>query len=183
MEQATLASVLMDEKDMQRALKRISHQIVESQHGCEGLVLLGIYRRGVPLAQRIAEYIEQNEGVRVPVGKLDITRHRDDLDTLQHLAESISRSEVPCDLTGAHVVLVDDVFYTGRTIRAAMDAVMERGRAATIQLAVLIDRGHRELPIRADFVGKNVPSAYNEKVKVRVMEIDGKNCVELLRLQ
>jgi pyrimidine operon attenuation protein/uracil phosphoribosyltransferase len=118
MEQANLTSILMDEKDMQRALKRISHQIVESQHGCDGLVLMGIYRRGVPLAQRIAEYIEQNEGVQVPVGKLDITRHRDDLDTVQHLAESISRSEVPCDLTGAHVVLVDDVFTTGATARA-----------------------------------------------------------------
>ncbi len=173
-------SELMNAADMRRALKRISHQIIEHNHGAENVVLLGIRRRGVPLARTLAKNISDIEGIDVPVGELDITLYRDDLSEL-HPDPVISGSLVPFDINGMHVVLVDDVLYTGRTARAALDATSACGRAASIQLAVLIDRGHRELPIRADYVGKNVPTSKSELVAVRVPEIDdGQECVCIL---
>ena len=173
-------SELMNAADMRRALKRISHQIIEHNHGAEKVVLLGIRRRGVPLARTLARNISDIEGIDVPVGELDITLYRDDLSEI-HPDPVISESFVPFDINGMNVVLVDDVLYTGRTARAALDATSACGRAASIQLAVLIDRGHRELPIRADYVGKNVPTSKSELVAVRVPEIDnGQECVCIL---
>ena len=170
----------MNAADMQRALKRISHQIIEHNHGAEKVVLLGIRRRGVPLARTLARNISDIEGIDVPVGELDITLYRDDLSEI-HPDPVISESFVPFDINGMNVVLVDDVLYTGRTARAALDATSACGRAASIQLAVLIDRGHRELPIRADYVGKNVPTSKSELVAVKVPEIDdGQECVCIL---
>lgn len=170
----------MNAADMRRALKRISHQIIEHNHGAEKVVLLGIRRRGVPLARTLARNISDIEGIDVPVGELDITLYRDDLSEI-HPDPVISESFVPFDINGMNVVLVDDVLYTGRTARAALDATSACGRAASIQLAVLIDRGHRELPIRADYVGKNVPTSKSELVAVKVPEIDdGKECVCIL---
>ena len=164
---------------MRRALKRISHQILEHNQGAENLVLLGIKSRGVPLAHTLASNILAIEGVEVPVGELDITLHRDDIDKNSQEAPAESSSKVPCDLTGKTVILVDDVMYTGRTVRAALDATSGFGRAACIQLAVLVDRGHRELPIRADYVGKNVPTSRTEHIGVQVEEMDGVQCVKL----
>lgn len=170
----------MNAADMRRALKRISHQIIEHNHGAEKVVLLGIRRRGVPLARTLARNISDIEGIDVPVGELDITLYRDDLSEI-HPDPVISESFVPFDINGMNVVLVDDVLYTGRTARAALDATSACGRAASIQLAVLIDRGHRELPIRADYVGKNVPTSKSELVAVKVPEIDdGQECVCIL---
>ncbi len=163
---------LMDAVAMDRALTRISHEIIEHNRGVRNVVLLGIQRRGVPLAERLAEKLRQFEGEAVPVGVLDITFYRDDLSLLDE-HPVIKGTDVPFLITGMHVVLVDDVLYTGRTARAAMDAVMDLGRASTIQFAVLVDRGHRELPIRADYVGKNVPTSRTEVVGVHVTEIDG----------
>lgn len=174
-------SELLSAADMQRALKRISHQIIEHNHGAENIVLLGIRRRGVPLAHTLADNINAIEGIQVPVGELDITLYRDDLSEI-HPDPVVSGSNVPFDITGKDVVLVDDVLYTGRTARAALDATSACGRASTIQLAVLIDRGHRELPIRADYVGKNVPTSKTELIAVKVPEIDnGEECVCLLK--
>ena len=173
-------ATLMNAEDMGRALKRMSHQIIEHNHGAEDVVLLGIRRRGVPLAKTLAANIESIEGVQVPVGELDITLYRDDLTEIQP-DPIIHQSHVPFDITGKIVVLVDDVLFTGRTARAALDATSACGRASSIQLAVLIDRGHRELPIRADYVGKNVPTSKTELVAVRVPEIDaGESSVSLL---
>lgn len=163
---------LMDAVAMDRALTRISHEIIEHNRGVRNVVLLGIQRRGVPLAERLAEKLRQFEGETVPVGVLDITFYRDDLSLLDE-HPVIKGTDVPFLITGMQVVLVDDVLYTGRTARAAMDAVMDLGRASTIQFAVLVDRGHRELPIRADYVGKNVPTSRSEVVGVHVTEIDG----------
>ncbi len=163
---------IMDESAMARALVRISHEIVERNSGTEGLVLVGIHRRGVPLAERIARQIERIEGVEIPCGNLDITLYRDDL-TLRHDRPLVGSTYVPVDIAGKIVVLVDDVLYTGRTIRAAMDALMDLGRPGAIQLVALVDRGHRELPIRPDFVGKNVPTSRDELVEVQLREIDG----------
>lgn len=174
-------SELMNAADMQRALKRIAHQIIEHNHGAEQIVLLGIRRRGVPLAHALAENIKAIEGVSVPVGELDITLYRDDLSEIQS-DPVVSGSDVTFGINGMDVVLVDDVLYTGRTARAALDATSACGRAASIQLAVLIDRGHRELPIRADYVGKNVPTSKSELIAVKVPEIDdGEECVCLLK--
>ena len=156
---------IMAGEDVRRATIRISHEIVEKQAGTEGLVLVGIQRRGVPLAHRIAEAIREHEGVDVPVGALDITFYRDDL-SLVAQQPVVKGTAIPFDLNGRTVVLVDDVLYTGRTIRAAMDALIDFGRPQAIRLAVLVDRGHRELPIRADHVGKNVPTSREEVVKV-----------------
>ncbi|MGI5884993.1 MAG: bifunctional pyr operon transcriptional regulator/uracil phosphoribosyltransferase PyrR [Candidatus Spyradocola sp.] len=169
---------IMDEVAMSRAIKRIAHEIIERNKGTENLMLIGIQRRGVPLAQRIGALIAQEEGTELPVGTLDITFYRDDLSLLDEHPQ-VKGTDVPANVNDQNVVLVDDVLYTGRTARAAMDAVMDMGRAKTIQLAVLIDRGHRELPIRADYVGKNVPTSHLEMIAVSVNEIDGKESVEL----
>ena len=173
-----LKADLMSSEDMKRALKRMSHQILERNHGAENLVFLGIKRRGVPLAERLSSNINAIEGVEVPVGELDITLYRDDLSLISE-EPVVNSSHVPFDVTGKTVVLVDDVIYTGRTARAALDATSSLGRAARIQLAVLVDRGHRELPIRADYVGKNVPTSGNELIAVQVEEIDGTEGVKL----
>lgn len=158
-------TTIMDEDGIRRALVRISHEIVEKNKGVDHVALVGIRTRGVPLAERIAAEISKIEGVRVPVGSLDITLYRDDLTTMGY-SPVIHGTEIDFDLTGKHIILVDDVLYTGRTIRAALDALIDLGRPETIQLAVLIDRGHRELPIRADYAGKNVPTARRETVEV-----------------
>ena len=171
-------TVLMDSEGIRRALTRISHEIVEKNKGVENLIIVGIRTRGVPIAERIADCIARIEGTRPPVGVLDITLYRDDLSTLSY-QPIVHPTELPVDITGKTVVLVDDVLYTGRTVRAAMEAIMDRGRASKIRLAVLIDRGHRELPIRPDFVGKNVPTAKTERIGVQVEEIDGTEGVKL----
>ena len=173
-----LKATLMTSEEMSRALKRISHQILENNQGADNIVFLGIRRRGVPLAKVLAGNIRTIEGREVPVGDLDITLYRDDLSEICP-DPVISGSDIPFDINGKDVILVDDVLYTGRTARAALDATSKYGRAATIQLAVLIDRGHRELPISADYVGKNVPTSKSETVAVHVMEIDGEENVEL----
>lgn len=173
-----LKATLMTSEEMTRALKRISHQILEKNQGADNIVFLGIRRRGVPLAKVLAGNVRTIEGREVPVGDLDITLYRDDLSEICP-DPVISGSDIPFDINGKDVILVDDVLYTGRTARAALDATSKYGRAATIQLAVLIDRGHRELPIRADYVGKNVPTSKSETVAVHVMEIDGEENVEL----
>ncbi|WP_026767856.1 bifunctional pyr operon transcriptional regulator/uracil phosphoribosyltransferase PyrR [Selenomonas ruminantium] len=164
-------TVLMDTEGIRRALTRIAHEIVEKNKGVDNVVLVGIRTRGVPIAERLAENIEKIEGKKPPVGVLDITLYRDDLSTLAY-QPIVRPTELPVDITGKIVVLVDDVLYTGRTIRAALDAVIDNGRPKTIQLAVLVDRGHRELPIRADFVGKNVPTSSKEVVSVQLQATD-----------
>jgi pyrimidine operon attenuation protein/uracil phosphoribosyltransferase len=171
---------IMTGDEIRRAIVRISHEIVEKQAGTQGLALVGIQRRGVPLAQRVADAIEEHEGVRLPVGALDITFYRDDL-SLVAQQPIVKGTDLPFDLNGTTVVLVDDVLYTGRTIRAAMDALIDFGRPRAIRLAVLIDRGHRELPIRADHVGKNVPTSREEIVHVRVAEVDAEDEVTIVR--
>ncbi len=167
---------IMTADEIRRATIRISHEIVEKQAGTAGLVLIGIQRRGVPLAHRIADSIFEHEGVRLPVGALDITFYRDDL-SLVAQQPIVKGTDLPFDLNGATIVLVDDVLYTGRTIRAAMDALVDFGRPQAIRLAVLVDRGHRELPIRADHVGKNVPTSREELVRVHLEETDGEDGV------
>ena len=167
---------IMDEKAMNRALTRIAHEIIEKNKGISNVVLVGIQRRGVPLAQRLADRIREYENTDVPVGILDITLYRDDLSTLAE-QPVLNSTDIPFDINGKVVVMVDDVLYTGRTARAAMDALIDMGRPTAIQFAVLIDRGHRELPIRADYVGKNVPTSKNEVVNVQVIEFDHYNRV------
>jgi pyrimidine operon attenuation protein / uracil phosphoribosyltransferase len=169
---------IMTADEIRRAVIRISHEIVEKQAGTAGLVLVGIQRRGVPLAHRLASAIADHEGPTLPVGALDITFYRDDLSRLGQ-SPLLKGTDVPFEIEGATVVLVDDVLYTGRTVRAAMDALREFGRPRAVRLAVLVDRGHRELPIRADHVGKNVPTSREEIVKVRVSEIDGEDAVDI----
>ena len=164
-------TVLMDSEGIRRALTRIAHEIVEKNKGVDNVVLVGIRTRGVPIAARLAENIEKIEGKKPPVGVLDITLYRDDLSTLAY-QPIVRPTELPVDITGKIVVLVDDVLYTGRTIRAALDAIIDNGRPKTIQLAVLVDRGHRELPIRADFVGKNVPTSSKEVISVQLQATD-----------
>ena len=164
--------VLMSATEMRRALTRIAHEVVERNHGCENLVVVGVYTRGVTLAKRIAAAIKGIEGVEVPVGALDIGLYRDDLPHLG-LPPKLRPSDIPADIAGKRVVLVDDVLYTGRSIRAAMDALIDFGRPEYVQLAVLVDRGHRELPIRPDYVGKNLPTSRQEEVEVRLKEVDG----------
>src|SRR6187455_215341 len=162
----------MTSDEIRRALVRIGHEIVEKHGGTERLALVGIERRGVPLAERVAEAIAASTGARLPVGSLDITFYRDDLTTLDR-GPQLKGQDLPFDPAATTIVIVDDVLYTGRTIRAAMDALVDRGRPAAVRLAVLVDRGHRELPIRADHVGKNVPTSREETVRVHVAEIDG----------
>jgi pyrimidine operon attenuation protein/uracil phosphoribosyltransferase len=176
---------LLDAEAMRRALTRIAHEILERNGGAEGLVLIGVRTRGGPLARRIAELIEQFEGAQVPVGELDVTPFRDDrpqavASRQSPAAGNEEEGRLDLEVQGQKVVLVDDVFYTGRTVRAAIDGIMEKGRPAVIQLAVLVDRGHRELPIRADYVGKNVPTSHTERIQVRLVETDGKDEVLLV---
>jgi pyrimidine operon attenuation protein/uracil phosphoribosyltransferase len=161
----------MNQDDMRRVIRRMSHEIVERNRGAEGLMLVGLQRRGVPIAQRLAAAISEFEKVDVPVGALDINLYRDDLTSRPQ--PLVRPTELPISVEGLVVVLVDDVFYTGRTTRAALNALMDLGRPRQVQLAVMVDRGHRELPIRADYVGKNVPTALNEEIQVRVTEFDG----------
>jgi pyrimidine operon attenuation protein/uracil phosphoribosyltransferase len=172
---------IMTADEIRRATVRISHEIVEKQAGTTGLALVGIQRRGVPLAHRIADAIAEHEGAVLPVGALDITFYRDDL-SLVAQQPLVKGTDLPFDLNGATIVLVDDVLYTGRTIRAAMDALVDFGRPQAIRLAVLIDRGHRELPIRADHVGKNVPTSREEIVRVHLAETDGEDGVDIERI-
>ena len=173
---------IIDAEGLRRIITRIAHEIVERNKGTQDLVLVGVRRRGVPLAQRIAAKIKEFEGGDVPQGSLDITLYRDDLSTVGE-RPVVSSTEIPVDLTGKTVILVDDVLYTGRTTRAALDALMDLGRPRTIQLAVIVDRGHRELPIRADYVGKNVPTSKREIIGVRVQEIDGQDCVVIKEME
>jgi len=172
--------LILDAAGIRRALTRIAHEVLERNQGSSGLLLAGLRRRGVPLAERLAALIEQFEGVRVPIGELDVTMFRDDL-ALRGPGPALQRSSMPQDVTDTRVVLVDDVLYTGRTVRAALEAILSYGRPRQIQLAVLVDRGHRELPIRADYVGKNLPTAQGEQVEVRLQEVDGQDEVVLIR--
>lgn len=167
---------LLDEKGINRALTRIAHEILEKNKGAKDIILVGIKTRGVPLANRLAEKIKMIEGTEVAKGTLDITLYRDDL-TKEHMDPIIHGSNIETDINDKIVILVDDVLYTGRTTRAALDALVDIGRPRVIQLAVLVDRGHRELPIRADYVGKNVPTSKNENIKVHLEEVDGNNTV------
>ena len=162
---------VMDADRMSRALTRIAHEILERNRGLDDVALVGIRTRGVPLAERIAEALADIDGTKVPVGTLDVTLYRDDYASAG--PRPLAETHVPTELDGRVVVLVDDVLYTGRTIRAAMDAVMDLGRPSAVRLAVLVDRGHRELPIRADYVGKNLPTAPEQSVRVRLGETDG----------
>jgi len=172
---------IMTADEIRRATTRLSHEIMEKQAGTAGLMLIGIQRRGVPLAGRIAASIAATEGVDVPVGALDITFYRDDLSLVAE-QPIVKGTELPSGIDGRTIILVDDVLYTGRTIRAAMDALVDFGRPQAIRLAVLVDRGHRELPIRADHVGKNIPTSREEVVKVHLEEIDGVDSVEIERM-
>jgi len=172
-------AVLMDERSLHRTLSRLTHQIVESNRGAEDLVFVGILTRGVQIAERLIEKIESLEGRRLPLGMLDITFYRDDM--LRSLKKPrVQATNIPFDIDGKVVMLVDDVLYTGRTIRAALDALMDFGRPARIQLAVLIDRGHRELPIKADFIGQEVKTTAGEEVRVKLKNIDGEDGVYLV---
>jgi len=165
--------ILLTSREIERALARIGHEIVEKNKGAEDVVLVGMRTRGVPLARRIAEIVEGFEGTPIPVGTLDIGLYRDDISPSALKSANPSLTDIPISISDRRVILVDDVLYTGRSIRAAMDALMDLGRPRTIQLAVLIDRGHRELPIRADYVGKNIPSSKDEEIQVLLEESDG----------
>jgi len=172
-------SQIMDKDQMERSLQRMAHEIIEQNRGLEKIRLVGIRSRGVPLAERLSSYLKLISNQEVPVGILDITLYRDDLSTISH-QPVIKGSAIDFDIEDAVVVLVDDVLYTGRTVRAAIDALMDFGRPKQIQLAVLIDRGHRELPIKADYVGKNVPTSKEEIIKVSLEEIDGEDSVKIV---
>lgn len=172
---------LMSSSEISRALTRIAHEIVERNKGAERLALVGVHTRGVPIAERLAELIHRFEDIQPQVGKLDITLYRDDLTEIA-LQPIVRRTEVDFDVHGMRIVLCDDVLYTGRTARAALDALIDMGRPDVIQYATLVDRGHRELPIRADYVGKNVPTSRHELVKVKLTETDGEEGVELLEV-
>jgi len=163
--------VIMTPEDIRRTLARIAHEIIERNEAIEHLILIGMHTRGVPLAKRIAANIEDFNEFKIPVGALDISPYRDDLSSLKQ-RPVLNRTQIPGDIRGKSIVLVDDVLYTGRSIRAAMDALIDLGRPRSIQLAVLIDRGHRELPIRADYVGKNIPSSRYEEIQVKMLETD-----------
>lgn len=173
--------VILTAEDIRRALSRMAHEILERNKGAHNLLLIGILTRGAPLAHRLAQRIQQFEGVAVPVGSLDISLYRDDIFLRRPLPAGATH--IPVDVTGRHCILVDDVLFTGRSVRAAMDALTDLGRPRSIQLAVLVDRGHRELPIRADYVGRNLPTSLHEEVQVRLEEVDGKDEVVLIRLE
>ena len=174
-------ATVMDEKSIRQALRRIAHEIVERNENIENLVLIGIRSRGVPLAKRLQNILNEIEKVKLPLGILDITLYRDDL-SQKLVNPKVHTTDVPFDLSGRDVVMVDDVLYTGRTTRAAMDALIDLGRPASIQLAALVDRGHRELPIRADYVGKNIPTSSSEQVEVKLKELDNADQVDILGL-
>ena len=176
-----LKSVIMDEAAVRRSMTRITHEIIEKNSGTSDLVLLGIHRRGMPLAAMLQENIRKFESRDIPLGSIDISLYRDDLTELSDMPAE-GASDIPCDITGKTVIIVDDVIYTGRTARAAIEAVFHYGRPKSIQLAVLIDRGHRELPIRADSVGKNIPTSHSEVVSVMVDEYDDQTGVSLYQL-
>ena len=167
-------AVLMNAQDLGRVIRRIANEMVERNKGTENMMLLGIHRRGVYLARRIQKIIEESEGTKVPCGELDITLYRDDLTTLSE-QPIVHSTKIPEDITGKHIFLVDDVLFTGRTIRAALEALVDLGRPQIVQLAVIVDRGHRELPIHADICGKHVPTSKSEVIEVKVSELDGKD--------
>jgi pyrimidine operon attenuation protein/uracil phosphoribosyltransferase len=173
--------IVMTAEDIRRTLARIAHEIIERNKSTEHLLLVGLHTRGVPLAERLAASIGKYEGTRPTVGALDFSRYRDDLDP-DEAKRTVERTDIPSDINDKSVVLVDDVLYTGRSIRAAMDALIDLGRPLSIQLAVLIDRGHREMPIRADYVGKNIPSARHEDIQVRLNETDGVDEVAIVAI-
>lgn len=170
-------AIVMDDGAMRRALTRIAHEILERNEGAKNIALVGIVSRGVPLANILASEIEEIEGIRPQVGKLDISFYRDDYGTTA--APVLHATDIPFRVDDENIILVDDVLFTGRTVRSALNALMDFGRPKTVQLAVMVDRGHRELPIRADYVGKNVPSSREERVRVKIKEIDGRNSVEI----
>ena len=170
-------ATIMDDVAMRRAVTRIAHEILEHNEGADGVDLVGIVSRGVPLAEILSHEIEEIEGKRPSVGKLDISFYRDDI--ARSISPVLHATNIPFDINNRNIVLVDDVLYTGRTVRSALDALMDFGRPRTVQLAVMIDRGHRELPIRADYVGKNVPSSHSEDVRVHLKDIDGDNSVTI----
>ncbi len=178
----TEKAVIMNQEDMGRAIKRMAHEVLEANSGTSDLVILGVQRRGVPLASLLREAIKAVEGEELPMGAIDITFYRDDLSKLGP-SPKVATTEMPLDVTDKVVILVDDVLFTGRTVRAALDVIMDWGRPRAIQLAVLVDRGHRELPIRPDYVGKNVPTSHKEVIKVKVEEFDGKQEVVVGEVQ
>ncbi len=172
--------IIMTPEDIRRTLARIAHEIIEQNKSIEHLILVGMRTRGVPLAKRLATFIEDFEGLQVPIGALDISLYRDDLSSLDP-QPIVQRTEIPVSTDGKSIVLVDDVLYTGRSARAAMDALIDLGRPRSIQLAVLVDRGHRELPIRPDYVGKNIPSSREEEIQVQLVETDGVDGVVIVK--
>ncbi len=174
-----MSKEILDSNDINRAIRRMAHEIIEKNKGMSNLCLVGIQKGGVILAERLASQIESIEGGKIQVGKLDITLYRDDLNTKEE-QPVVKRTEIPCTIDDKTVILVDDVLFTGRSIRAAMDALIDFGRPAYIQLAVLIDRGHRELPIRADYAGKNIPTSFNDRVEVNLDEENNKDKVVLI---
>ena len=168
---------IIDKQGLQRTITRLAHEIIERNKGVESLAVVGIRSRGAPLAERVVRKIQEIEKKPIPLGTLDISMYRDDY---KHKIPTVKGTDIPFNIDDMNVVLIDDVFYTGRTARAAMDALMDYGRPATIQLAVLVDRGHRQLPIKADYVGKNIPTSIGEEVRVRLAELDGEDCVVLI---
>lgn len=177
MDQLVLKATIMDSEAMRRAVTRIAHEILEHNEGAQSLGIVGIVSRGVPLAEILSNEIASIEGTKPPVGRLDISFYRDDF--ARHISPVIHATNIPFNLNERDVVLVDDVLYTGRTVRSALDALMDLGRPKSVQLAVMVDRGHRELPIRADYVGKNVPSSRSESIRVHLKDIDGDNSVTI----
>ena len=171
----------MDEVEIERSLSRIAHQILEHNKGCENIAIVGIVTRGDILAKKLAQKIFDIEGESPPIGRLDISLYRDDF--LSHICAEVHSTFLPFDLDGKNIILVDDVLYTGRTVRAALEAIIDSVRPASIQLAVLVDRGHKELPIKADFVGKNIPSSKTENIRLYLKEVDGRSCVELSQIE
>ncbi len=178
---AKIKAEILNQKDIQRIVTRLAHEILEKNRGVDNLVIIGIHTRGAYLAQRISAKIQEIEKAKVPTGFLDITLYRDDFRT-RLKQPSVEVTNIPFGIDGKNIVLVDDVLYTGRTVRAALDALMDFGRPARIYLAVLVDRGHRELPIRPDFVGKNIPTSLGEEVRVQLSEVDGTDRVLLVEI-